>query len=145
MAHLVPFALAPSLGKQTNQPPKISVVSLVGKNTMTVRDRHSGQAFLIDCGAEESVFPTSATNKRQRDLSAPLVATKGTLIKTWGKHDVSLLLGKMHTFIQMSRNPFSTPTSLPPTGFPLSCPTSASSASITSKLWRPAWPAPPLF
>ena len=30
----------------------------------------------------------------------PLVTANGTLIKTWGKHEASLVLGKGHTFTQ---------------------------------------------
>ena len=67
---------------------------------MTVWDRHSGCSFLVDCGAEESVFPASAADKRHRASSAPLVSANGTLIKTWGKRKASLVLGKGHTFTQ---------------------------------------------
>ena len=38
--------------------------SPVGKNVMTVQDCRSGQAFIMDCGVEESVFPASAADKR---------------------------------------------------------------------------------
>ena len=67
---------------------------------MAVWDRHSGRSFLVDCGADESVFPASASDKRHRAPSAPLVAANGTLIRTWGKRKSSLLLGKGHAFTQ---------------------------------------------
>ena len=67
---------------------------------MTVWDRRSGHSFLVDCGAEESVLPASAADKRHRAPSAPLVAANGTLIKTWGKRESSLLLSKGHAFTQ---------------------------------------------
>ena len=67
---------------------------------MTVWDHHSGCSFLVDCGAEESVFPASATDKRHYASSVPLVTANGTLIKTWGKCEASLVLGKGHTFTQ---------------------------------------------
>ena len=88
------------LGKRAGRPLKISAVSPGEKKTMTVWDRRSGCSFLVDCGAEESVFPASAADKRHRASSAPLVAANGTLIKTWGKRKASLVLGKGHTFTQ---------------------------------------------
>ena len=88
------------LGKQAGQPLTISAVGPGEKKTMTVWDHHSGCSFLIDCGAEESVFPASVADKRHCASSAPLVAANGTLIKTWGKREASLVLGKGHTFTQ---------------------------------------------
>ena len=62
MAHLVPSAPAISVQKWTDQPMKTSAVSTAGKNKMTMQDHLSGKAFLIDCGAEESMFPASAAD-----------------------------------------------------------------------------------
>ena len=67
---------------------------------MTVWDRRSGRSFLVDCGADESVLPASAADKRHRATSTPLVAANGTLIKTWGKRESSILLSKGHSFTQ---------------------------------------------
>ena len=67
---------------------------------MTVWNCRSGHSFLVDCGAEESVFPASAADKRHHASSAPLVAANSTLIKTWGKCEASLVLCKGHTFTQ---------------------------------------------
>ena len=94
------FLTVSSFGKRTGRPLKISAVGPMEINTMTVWDRHSGRSFLVDCGADESVFPASAPDKRHRAPSAPLVAANGTLIRTWGKRKSSLLLGKGHAFTQ---------------------------------------------
>ena len=68
---------------------------------MTMQERRSGKAFLIDFGVEESVFPASAADKRQQAISSPLVAANIKLIKIWGKRNISLLFGKTHTFTQV--------------------------------------------
>ena len=94
--HLIYYGL----GKWAGQPLKISTVGPGKMKTMTVWDHCSGCSFLVDCGAEESVFPASATDKRHRASSVPLVAANGTLIKTWDKCEASLVLGKGHTFTQ---------------------------------------------
>lgn len=67
---------------------------------MTVWDRRSGRSFLVDCGADESVLPASAADKRHRPSSTPLVAANGTIIETWGKRKSSILLGKGRLFAQ---------------------------------------------
>lgn len=85
---------------QPPAPPKISATSHRKKNTMTVRDRRSGRTFLVDCGADFSVFPASAFDKKSRPTSDPLVAANGSLIKTWGKRNVPLLLGRGRPFTQ---------------------------------------------
>ena len=95
-----PSSSAPGLGKRAGRPLKISVVGPWEKKTMTVWDRRSGRSFLVDCGADESVLPASAADKRHRATSTPLVAANGTLIKTWGKRESSILLSKGHSFTQ---------------------------------------------
>ena len=67
---------------------------------MAVWDRRSGRSFLVDCGAEESVLPASASDKRHQPSPTPLIAANGTLIKTWGKRKSSILLSKGHAFTQ---------------------------------------------
>lgn len=67
---------------------------------MTVWDRRSGRTYLVDCGADFSVFPASPAEKRSLSPSGPLVAANGSLIKTWGKKERSLLLGQGRSFVQ---------------------------------------------
>ena len=126
-------------GKQAGRPLKISAVGPGEKKTMTVGDRRSGCSFLIDRGAEESVFPASAADKRHCASSVPLVAANGTLIKTWGKREASLVLGKGHIFTQEFHVADVTDSILGadfllPIGWPLTCPTSVSSVLMTS-MW----------
>lgn len=67
---------------------------------MTVWDRRSGRTYLVDCGADFSVYPASPANKRSLSTSDPLVAANGSLIKTWGKRKISLLFGQGRSFVQ---------------------------------------------
>ena len=88
-------------GKRAGRPLKNSAVGPWEKNTMTVWDRRSGRSFLVDCGADESLLPASAADKRHRAASTRLIAANGTLIKTWGKRESSILLSKGHAFTQV--------------------------------------------
>ena len=67
---------------------------------MAVWDRRSGRTYLVDCGADFSVFPASTADKKSRFPSTPLVAANGSPIKTWGKRNISLLLGQGRSFVQ---------------------------------------------
>ena len=67
---------------KSEKPPKISKISHREKNTMTVWDRCSGHTYLVDYGANFSVFPASSIDKKPRPLSDPLIAANGSLIKT---------------------------------------------------------------
>ena len=92
LSHLIP--------ETEGDPPKISRIGYKEKNTMTVWDRRSGRNYLVDCGADFSVFPASAIDKKSRPPSDPLMAANGSLIKTWGKRKVPLLLGQGRSFTQ---------------------------------------------
>ena len=129
------FLTISSFGKRTGRPLKISAVVPMEINTMTVWDRHSGRSFLVDCGADESVF--SASDKRHRAPSVPLVPPT--------VHSSELGANASHPFYsarathspknftwQRSRNPFSALISLPPIGWPLTCLISVSLVSTIS-------------
>ena len=96
MGHLV---MNHNNNKEEDKPGGISAINNK-RNTMTVCDRRSGRSFLIDCGADFSVLPVSSKDKKTRSPSEPLMAANGSLIKTWGKKKVTLLLGKRHAFSQ---------------------------------------------
>ena len=96
MGHLV---MNHNNNKEEDKPGGISAINNK-RNTMTVCDRRSGRSFLIDCGADFSVLPVSSKDKKTRSPSEPLMAANGSLIKTWGKKKVTLLLGKRHSFTQ---------------------------------------------
>lgn len=57
-----------------------------------VWDRASGHKFLVDTGAQISVFPASSQDRRMRD-GEPLVAANGTKIRTFGTRTILLDLG----------------------------------------------------
>ena len=57
-------------------------------STLSVVDKKSGDSYLVDTGAEVSVYPASLQD-RQTQLSA----ANGTSIRTWGKRSISLALG----------------------------------------------------
>ena len=57
-----------------------------------ITDRRTGLRFLIDTGAEVSVFPAS-TNDKRRLKSPPLEAANKTIISTYGQRSITLDLG----------------------------------------------------
>ena len=80
------------------------MASAVGTNTRTLslRDQSSGKLFLVDSGADLSVFPASGEEKLSASQSAPLVAANGSTIRTFGTRTLSLQfpggLNVPHTF-----------------------------------------------
>ena len=62
---------------------------------MSIKDRNSGQAFLIDSGADECVYPATPA-----DLSLPqtsqLVAANGSIIRTFGKRTLAISFAVGH-------------------------------------------------
>lgn len=56
-------------------------------------DKESGHSYLVDTGAEVSVYPASLQDRRAQHPSATLSAANGTSIRTWGKRTISLTLG----------------------------------------------------
>ena len=85
---------------QTTDGRKVSMVGHRDKNTMTVWDRSSGRTYLVDCGADFSVFPASLSDKRLLPPSKSLVAANGSIIRTWGKRNIPLLLDNGRSFTQ---------------------------------------------
>lgn len=65
-------------------------VSNLNSNTFSVHDRLSGRSFLIDTGADVSVYPASTQDRNTSVPSTPLSAANGTTIKTWGKRTITL-------------------------------------------------------
>ena len=61
-------------------------------NTLSVEDRKSGLSYLVDTGAEVSVYPATAQDRRTLQPSNTLSAANGTSIRTWGKRTLSLVL-----------------------------------------------------
>ena len=57
-----------------------------------VWDRNSGHKLLVDTGAQVSVFPASA-HERRSQKTEPLIAANGSTIDTFGKRTIPLDLG----------------------------------------------------
>ena len=71
-----------------------------GSSTLSVWDRHTGTSFLVDTGADVSVFPASAADKHTRAPSGTLTAANASKIKTWGQRTLTFNLGKGRTYQQ---------------------------------------------
>ena len=63
--------------------PTPSSVSKISSSSISIFERHSNRHFLVDSGADESVFPASVTD-RSGTRSSNLVAANGTTIFTYG-------------------------------------------------------------
>ncbi|GFO18790.1 Pol polyprotein, partial [Plakobranchus ocellatus] len=88
------FVLA-AFGKRQCQP--LSVVAAGNPhqpNTFSVVDRLSGRSYLVDTGAEVSVYPASVQERKSQPPSSTLPAANGTSIHTWGKRKVFLAIGQ---------------------------------------------------
>ena len=81
---------APTPGSDADQePPSVDAVK---RGTMKVMDSITRRAYLVDTGAEESVYPATVQD-RHGELGPPLVAANGTTIKSWGKRLLTIKLG----------------------------------------------------
>ena len=87
--------------KRGSQPPVVAAAGNISNcNTLAVSDRRSGRSYLVDTGANVSVFPASFSDRKSRPNSASLVAANGSTIRTWGQHSVPLHLGRGRLFTQ---------------------------------------------
>ena len=90
MAHLT------ELGKCLLRPLAVKAVAKHhqdGRNTMSVWDRKTGRHYLIDTGADESVFPASPTDRQHCSTTQPLAAANDSRIATWGLRNIIVHLG----------------------------------------------------
>ena len=78
----------------------MSAAGKTSRNTLSVWDRRTGRSYLVDTGADVSVFPASHEDKRSRPNSAPLIAANGSSIKTWGQSTIQLNIGSTRPFTQ---------------------------------------------
>ena len=58
---------------------------------MSLRDKTSGMLFLVDSGADVSVFPVSLVDRPPSVSSGHLIAANGTAIKTFGVKELPLV------------------------------------------------------
>ena len=91
MSAWMPFRRSPGLfseaccffrdiGKRPSRPLDVSAAGVSTKNTLSVWDRLTGSSFLVDTGADVSVFPASLSDKKSRRSTAPLVAANGSAL-----------------------------------------------------------------
>jgi len=82
-----------AIGKRHGRSLDVTATGGTKKNTLALHDRRSGLSFLVDTGADVSVFPASTVDKRSRPSTVPLIAANGSPINTWGKRSISLSFG----------------------------------------------------
>ncbi|XP_064470145.1 uncharacterized protein LOC135384893 [Ornithodoros turicata] len=70
----------------------------VSSRLFILRDRIAGYRLLVDTGAEISVIPASAADRRRAHSGSNLQAANGTTIKTYGLRSLTLDLGFRRTF-----------------------------------------------
>ena len=80
-------------GKLDGRPPINNLAAGSKDNLLFAYDRHSGQNFLIDTGAEISVLPATANDLRHGPRGRPLAAANGTAMKSYGQRDLTLKIG----------------------------------------------------
>lgn len=84
---------SPEVGKRQGQSLGVAAAgSPQGNNTLSVEDRKSGVSYLVDTGAEVSVYPASLQDRQTQNPSIQLSAANGTSIRTWGTRNMSLML-----------------------------------------------------
>ena len=69
---------------------------------MSLRDKASGRLFLVDSGADVSVFPVSLVDRPPSASSGRLVTANGTSIRTFGTKEFPLVFHSLkvsHKFI----------------------------------------------
>ena len=81
-----------AFGKRAGQDLVAQVAGQNQSRLLYVWDRNSGHKLLVDTGAQVSVFPASAQERRNHKTD-PLVAANGSKIDTFGKRTISLDLG----------------------------------------------------
>ncbi len=82
----------PASGKRAGQHLVAQVAGQDQSYLLYVWDRNTGHKLLVDTGAQVSVFPASATERRSQKTE-PLVAANGSSIDTFGRRTIPLDLG----------------------------------------------------
>jgi hypothetical protein len=68
------------------------IASSPRKSTMRLTDSNTGRHYLVDSGAEVSVFPANDWD-RQQATTERLLAANGSSINAYGKREISLHFG----------------------------------------------------
>ena len=88
--------LIPSGGKHQGQSPVAAVAGQTSNQKSRLLyavDRNSGRRFLVDSGAEVSVFPASPYQIQLGSQGLPLAAANGSSINTFGTRNIALRFG----------------------------------------------------
>lgn len=65
-------------------------------SSLSISDSRHGVTYLIDTGADVSVLPATAHDRRFKHCSTELTAANGSSIKTFGKTRRQIMLGNLH-------------------------------------------------
>ncbi len=83
-------------GKLPGRPPVAAAVGHNPTRLLYARDRLSGRRFLVDTGAEVSVFPATRSDRHSQPQGTKLTAANGSSIHTYGKRAISLQFNDRH-------------------------------------------------
>ena len=78
------------VGKRAGRASVVATASGLKDGLLFVCDKISGERFLVDTGAEVSVFPATGLITRTKHPGASLVAANGSAIKTYGMCSIPL-------------------------------------------------------
>jgi hypothetical protein len=83
----------PPLGKRHSRPPLVAAAAGHSPTRLFyLHDCQSGISFLIDTGAEVSVYPATSSDLRSTQSDSTLRAANGTSIRTFGTRAVSFVI-----------------------------------------------------
>ena len=77
-------------GKLDSRLPFASVAVGPNSSTISVRDKLSGNLFLIDSRAEVSLLPPTAADRTRGDSGQPLTAVNGSKVKSYGQRTITV-------------------------------------------------------
>ena len=78
------------VGKRAGRAPVVASTSGLKDGLLFIWDKTSGSQFLVDTGAEVSVFPATGLETRTKQPGPSLVAANGSSIKTYGVRTIPL-------------------------------------------------------
>ncbi|PAA57175.1 hypothetical protein BOX15_Mlig016814g2 [Macrostomum lignano] len=80
-------------GKRAGRPSVNSSAAGNSSSLLLIPDVQTGRRFLVDTGAEVSIFPVDGSDARLHTPGPPLFAANGSLIRTFGTRQLTLDLG----------------------------------------------------
>ncbi|KAK3762357.1 hypothetical protein RRG08_047193 [Elysia crispata] len=86
------FPALQDIEKRQHRPLGVAATGSSQASTLSVEDRKTGVTYLVDTGAEVSVYLASAQNRKKIHPTTSISAANGTTIQTWGKRSISLAI-----------------------------------------------------